>query len=1352
MTTEIIWTALPNGIAPSGQLRLSVFVSPRVDSGPTLAGSAFDAWAARPVPEFKVAYDGGPTVDAKYEPGKWPRPDPALYKTLLPASTPTTPYVPKNPGARQLRSYSVRRTLNVVRSVYNEVALAGTDFPSMVTPPPQLAALFGALSIFVPREPNGKSILGQLARLNEKDAQARITQLLPNDPAGAEKAFQFYRTYRFYKRDARDNYPPEPVPPPPARPQVPKPDFHQIVAALGDYPTLLRMLGFVFDYLIDAPPAALVEGRVRLLPASPPAGVTSHCPFTEYRLANGGFFARAKAPELRDGLLQLGQPDFFEIYQVDADGSVLKTWDYALNMVRRQAVQHDAPEKESLPAQRSGGVSVALFNRQDSTKSQFAAGAAHNASPGNASLTALDVRRGYRVDVREKGGEWRSLCMRVGTMNVAGGDVAPAEPDREGYVKSSAASSSAKPGEPDDLYMHEALFGWDGWSLVASRPGRTITFDEGPGGEQISRVRYVENAQATGVPLSGSFRAAPRTLPRLRFGREYTLRARVVDLAGNSLALDDKMPPAPNAWESHPLVYRRFEPVAPPALVPTRPVTEGESLEHMVIRSNVNQSAGQYAQLPTSIAAGYVFYNERHVAPPKSTQISAETHGQLDGLDPQLAYNISVKEAGTFLDTEIFDYTTGAKVPVADIELVTPAACPPELAKSLPIVPRGAELGPGQYVIHKGPTLKVPYLPDPLSVGMVVQGLPAGPVAVPFGGGWPDYGTFRVRAVEAPSSAPTTVGHSFGGGELRVTLPQATILRLRFSSLPDAARLDELAHWPTLQAGPAALQAAAKAGLHWMLTPARELTLVHAVQQPLEPAFFAGPTDPSPSRGVGDTFVTFRGNVHVHGRSTSHVDVRAEWTDTLDLLEQPGPVDKGYKAPAFEIPVAYDNTVIQFGTQSMPTKHEFGDTKHHLVTYTPDGTTRYREYFPLAVTANPENLVLGGVPREDVIIPSSALPEPPKVLYAVPTFRWETSTSGSTKTAKRVGRGLRIYLDRPWFTSGNGEQLAVLIEQPGSTNVKRLRYVSEWGSDPAWEAKKPSTPIATAHFEGGTPIGPLPLADDPTVTVAGVAFDAQYHPGRRLWYVDVEFSASAPAFNTFLRLGLARYQKHSLGGLHLSNVVRTEFGQLLADRNVAISPTAVATRFDVSLSGAAGMNSYGASYNANDHILAGLALPGPIGVAPEDRSAAASAAAPPAPTTTVTVPIPPPPPPAPTANPDAGRSFRVTAQFERRALSMGPQFDLSWQSASTEQPLVSHTGPVLPNPPSSQITWKALVSLSAAPQAGFEYRVVVREYERFATDQEVQDGQHNYQPNASVLREPLRYAERVTFLGTLPLP
>ena len=46
----------------------------------------------------------------------------------------------------------------------------------------------------------------------------------------------------------------------------------------------------------------------------------------------------------------------------------------------------------------------------------------------------------------------------------------------EGYLKATTASGENKehPTASDDLYLHETIAGWDGWSLAAPRPGKRI--------------------------------------------------------------------------------------------------------------------------------------------------------------------------------------------------------------------------------------------------------------------------------------------------------------------------------------------------------------------------------------------------------------------------------------------------------------------------------------------------------------------------------------------------------------------------------------------------------------------------------------------------------------------------------------------------------------------------------------------------------------------------------------------------------------------------------------------------------------------------------------------------------------
>ena len=74
----------------------------------------------------------------------------------------------------------------------------------------------------------------------------------------------------------------------------------------------------------------------------------------------------------------------------------------------------------------------------------------------------------------------------------------------------------------------------------------------------------------------------------------------------------------------------------------------------------------------------------------------------------------------------------------------------------------------------------------------------------------------------------------------------------------------------------------------------------------------------------------------------------------------------------------------------------------------------------------------------------STRPVAPEVAYIIPTFEWDRLTKGSTIFTGRAS-GLRIYLKRPWFNSGEGEQLAVIVGYPGL--AKDAPYTT-WGTDP----------------------------------------------------------------------------------------------------------------------------------------------------------------------------------------------------------------------------------------------------------------------------------------------------------------
>src|SRR6185369_6347230 len=109
----------------------------------------------------------------------------------------------------------------------------------------------------------------------------------------------------------------------------------------------------------------------------------------------------------------------------------------------------------------------------------------------------------------------------------------------------------------------------------------------------------------------------------------------------------------------------------------------------------------------------------------------------------------------------------------------------------------------------------------------------------------------------------------------------------------------------------------------------------------------------------------------------------------------------------------------------------------------------------------------------EVNILSSARPVAPEILYVIPTFRWETEVVGGgpgkshypdSATSRRIGRGLRVYLSRPWFSSGVGELLGVVIPKDSSPTDAARRYISEWGADPIWNSSGPTTQLAASDF------------------------------------------------------------------------------------------------------------------------------------------------------------------------------------------------------------------------------------------------------------------------------------------------
>ncbi|MFH1176301.1 MAG: hypothetical protein V1750_02755, partial [Acidobacteriota bacterium] len=814
-----------------------------------------------------------------------------------------------------------------------------------------------------------------------------------------------------------------------------------------------------------------------------------------------------------------------------------------------------AKEKVSLPSLRSAGVSLVRDRRDERTAALFAKRYQLNATledGGEPELWADDLLRGYRVDVLDgAAGAWRSLCARDTVIAALDGSPLATDTD-EGWV-SLAATQSTDPDEEggQDLYVHEALCRWSGWSLVAQRPGKHL--------DKNNQASDAGNEPTTDLQLRISVHAAKGTLPRLRFGHNYRLRARAVDLAGNSLTLSQADEFCSGARLDQvatdgPFIYRRFEPVAQPVVVLRKPLGSqatalrsrpiartrgsgapkptghlGETLERLVIRS--------FNSRPELDATSSQEVTERHLAPPGAAELTAEVHGAFD-------------DAGRL---QCGAYAT--------------------------IVAKDESLAEGAHDVDQ---LALPYLPDPPARGAAFAGLraatlpanrvtrfradgnastwPITPGATPaasvvqvdFGAPelWPEMKPFRLKVVGTLAARDPV--WDAGRRELTVFLPPGEITRVRLSSYLEAADLDKMALWQWIKdSGQAAsLEKQALAGVHWMLTPGRELVLVHAVQQPLvAPAF----VNLRAIRKPGEAFAVLQDAFPIGGTSTVKVDIQCAWLEPIDtgIPGEPPRLVEG-KAQAFEAPVEYADKEVRFGperlyrfvpayvaaekrlvgaapaaaaaarpqavalrrpvtrdaaVQAAPraglavsrerfavslereqeartitvSRHHFGDTKHRDIAYTAIATTRYREYLPFSDAeiaaaetdpASSKRITRRSLPRS-VDIPSSARPAAPRVLYVIPTFGWEKSSGAAGITSKRTGGGLRVYLERPWFSTGAGELLGVVVALPPPQATlfvpppippAQKPYVTQWAMDPLWRST-PTPSVASPRLE-----------------------------------------------------------------------------------------------------------------------------------------------------------------------------------------------------------------------------------------------------------------------------------------------
>ena len=1208
---RVTFTALPNGVTGTGgskKLRLSVFVSPRLNTDPPTTGqmdlSQFPDWVSWPSTPvaYEVQFGGSGAVTAT---PVGDAPNAALWSTLFGGTTKLTPREFETTLAQTKIpiTYSVKAVYAKIQEIYTYFAKNSPEEHPSVTQIVTLSPLKDLVSLFTPAEkpqhvcPAGQYWDGTKCApiiSGVKGPAFAALMAAPQVQQDFKKVADFHKPFN---PDNRIN---------PTPPQI---DFHQMLSALGRYPFLMRLLGLVRDLEV-AYPGELGDTTVQVI-ASWPTKPSSTVPEvkTNCHVGASTFYARRRTvdPELTAdglGMLPFDDANVYDVVQVNQDGAVMKTLNFVSQVTRatfaiddpvnypeyelKPDLQYpsgnpkvykteDTPTEYAIPAVNSIGISVARIDHAAKTEANLTAQVGKNNAleAGSVTFDAEDLTRGYAIDVYDgKTGKWHSLNERVGTYELA--DTTLAGIEDEGWVSTGLAKPAD--GSSTDAKLQETLFNWWGWSLSAPRPGKTMDKDGNPA--------YTQSQPTGQFDLTVDFDPKPGSLPKLRYGTSYRLRARAVDLAGNRTpreAVTDF------THASSAVTYGRFDPVASPDVVLDEPLGEGDSRDRIVIRSNYNSAAD------TAI---------RHIAPPKAPETTAETLGNLDaatgGLDADAYKLLAQKDGGSWTD----------------------------IGKPDPN-------NPGVFYVTEESSAILPYLPDLLARGATLRELPgsAGAVKVPFydKSGWPDALPFDLVLGEG-SGAPQ---FQSGPRDLDVQLGKGDVTTVRLSSYMEQADVDRmgLLRWLEANSSPAEVDSFRQrvyAGIHWMVTPFRKLTLVHAVRQPLlRPKYNNLKVDPD--RKLGDTFAALHDDAfELSRKSTTRIDIVARWSETLDPIGKPGPIVAQMTAKPFQVKVPLDPT--HETALDLKGQHEFGDTKYRHINYSAHATSRFAEYFAerktrmqvhagqtvvlhppvtddgvnwggvvegsetvtagdrstkyvrdvdytidyglgtftaaagldgkmVVITYVPTPIVRKTAGQTPLDIPSTARPAAPKVLYLIPTFGWNSSSNqeGTQYTSERRGGGLRVYMERPWFSSGDSEQLGVVIWTGASPMPERVKpFVSDWGEDPLYKSAPTTLAPTAGAFKVAVPHAPMTftleeLNQDPPLTTFDVAGHAVgYDAERRLWYADLEIDAG-PSYFPFVRLALARHQPHSVPHAHLSRVVLADFVQLTANRSASIT-------------------------------------------------------------------------------------------------------------------------------------------------------------------------------------------------------
>ncbi len=279
--------------------------------------------------------------------------------------------------------------------------------------------------------------------------------------------------------------------------------------------------------------------------------------------------------------------------------------------------------------------------------------------------------------------------------------------------------------------------------------------------------------------------------------------------------------------------------------------------------------------------------------------------------------------------------------------------------------------------------------------------------------------------------------------------------------------------------------------------------------------------------------------------------------------------------------------------------HTFPDTRCRTLSLSADSVSRFTHYYPEAKNGETPYTYPDPTPQQVTLL-STSRPAAPSVVTIIPLLPKRSSRDHHLHIQSREGGAFRIYLNRPWFSSGFGEMLGVVLwgedsNTPAKPNFDSANtfvpngyhswdrdqtlepFVTRWGADPSGDSTVGSFSPHLSEFisapdaRGNDTPPPRqvqcaypaemltgldntnPQAYDPNSVryVSLAAYPVAFQTRTQLWYADVQIK-SVPAYNTFVRFALTRYQPNSKVNRECSPIVIAGFAQMMDGRELVL--------------------------------------------------------------------------------------------------------------------------------------------------------------------------------------------------------